>query len=94
MNKAQFVENVQKAGGYSTKADAERAISAMTGAIEEVLAQGDSIAIPNFATFKTSLLKGKTGKVPGTDRTYTTDDKTVPKVVFSKPVKDKVAAGK
>lgn len=47
-----------------------------------------------FGSFGASLQKGKSGKVPGTDKTYTTKDKMVPKFKAGKGLKDRVAAGK
>ena len=39
-------------------------------------------------------MKGKTGKVPGTNKTYTTSDKMVPKFKAGKNLKERVEAGK
>ena len=46
------------------------------------------------SSFVTALQKGKSGKVPGTDRTYTIEDKYVPKFKASKVLKEKIAFGK
>lgn len=94
MNKAQFVELVQKHGQYKTKAEADKAIDAVTSAITEALVQKEEVSIVGFGSFSTALQKGKTGKVPGTDKNYTTDDKTVAKFKPGKMLKDSVAAGK
>lgn len=94
MNKAAFVELVQQSGGYKTKKEAELAITAFTKAVETAMVNRDDISILGFGTFSTELQKGKTGKVPGTDKTYTTTDKIVPKCKFSSTLKDVVAAGK
>ena len=47
-----------------------------------------------FGSFSSSLQKGKSGTVPGTDKSYTTQDKMVPKFKAGKGLKDRVAAGK
>ena len=94
MNKAQFVELVQKHGDYKTKADAEAAIKAFTDAVTEALITKEDVTLVGFGSFSSSLQKGKSGTVPGTDKSYTTQDKMVPKFKAGKGLKDRVAAGK
>ena len=94
MNKAQFVELVQKCGGYKTKVDAESAIKAFTEAVTEALVAKEDVSLVGFGGFASALQKGKSGKVPGTNKTYTTADKMVPKFKAGKGLKDRVAAGK
>ncbi|NPA66128.1 MAG: HU family DNA-binding protein [Epsilonproteobacteria bacterium] len=94
MNKAQFVELVQSCGDYKTKTEAERAIKAFTDAVTEALVKKEDVSLVGFGSFTTVLQKGKTGKVPGTDKTYTTSDKMVPKFKAGKGLKDRVEAGK
>jgi DNA-binding protein HU-beta len=94
MNKAQFVELVQKSGNYKTKAEAETAINAFTAAVTEALVAKEDVTLVGFGGFAAALQKGKSGKVPGTDKTYTTQDKMVPKFKPGKSLKDRVAAGK
>jgi len=94
MNKAQFVELVQASGEYNTKVEAEKAIAAFTDAVTTALTKKEDISLVGFGSFVTALQKGKTGKVPGTDKTYTTVDKMVPKFKAGKGLKDRVAEGK
>jgi len=94
MNKAQFVELVQKNGDYKTKADAENAIKAFTESVAEALVAKEDVSLVGFGSFVATLQKGKSGKVPGTDKTYTTQDKMVPKFKAGKGLKDRIAAGK
>lgn len=94
MNKAEFVEMVQKHGDYKTKAEAETAIKAFTEAVTEALVAQSDVTLVGFGSFAASLQKGKSGTVPGTDKTYTTEDKMVPKFKAGKGLKDRVAAGK
>ncbi|MEA3373316.1 MAG: HU family DNA-binding protein [Campylobacterota bacterium] len=94
MNKAQFVELVQKNGDYKTKVEAENAIKAFTDAVTEALVAKEDVTLVGFGGFAATLQKGKSGKVPGTDKTYTTSDKMVPKFKAGKSLKDSVAAGK
>lgn len=94
MNKAQFVELVQKSGDYKTKVEAENAIKAFTQAVTEALVSKEDVSLVGFGGFTSALQKGKSGKVPGTDKTYTTADKMVPKFKAGKGLKDRVGAGK
>jgi len=94
MNKAQFVELVQEKGDYKTKVEAENAIKAFTEAVVEALVKGEDVSLVGFGSFVATLQKGKSGKVPGTDKTYTTQDKMVPKFKAGKGLKDRVATGK
>ena len=94
MNKAQFVELVQKTGSYTTKTEAENAIKAFNEAVTEALVNKEDVSLVGFGSFVSALQKGKSGKVPGTDKTYTTQDKMVPKFKAGKGLKDRVEAGK
>jgi len=94
MNKAQFVELVQKHGDYKTKAEAEAAIKAFTDAVTEALVGKEDVTLVGFGSFSSALQKGKSGTVPGTDKNYTTKDKMVPKFKAGKGLKDRVADGK
>ena len=94
MNKAQFVELVQASGNYKTKVEAETAIKAFTEAVTQALVKNDSVSLVGFGSFESALQKGKSGKVPGTNKTYTTQDKMVPKFKAGKGLKDRIAAGK
>jgi len=93
MKKADFIELIQKEGGYKSKTEAEKALKAVISSIEHVFINNDTLTLAGFATFSTAIQKGKTGKVPGTDKTYTTEDKKVPKIKFGKIIKDRVASG-
>lgn len=94
MNKAQFVELVQASGEYKTKVEAEAAIKAFTDAITTALVKKEDVSLVGFGSFVTTLQKGKSGKVPGTNKTYTTQDKMVPKFKAGKVLKERVASGK
>jgi len=94
MNKAEFINLVQESGNYKTKNEAENAINAFTDAVTTALIKKEDITLIGFGGFSTVLQKGKSGKVPGTDKTYTTEDKIVPKFKAGKGLKDRVAEGK
>lgn len=94
MTKSEFVELVQKSGEYETKVAAEKAIKAFTTAITEALVKKDSVSLVGFGTFSTAEVAEKSGKVPGTNKTYTKPAHTTPKFKIGKTLKDAVAAAK
>jgi len=91
MTKAEFVELVKEKGGYESKAAAENAIKAFTEAVTEALTEKKSVTLVGFGTFSTVEVAEKSGKVPGTDKTYTKPAHTAPKFKFGKSIKDAVA---
>ncbi len=91
MTKAEFVELVQKTGGYDTKAAAEKAVKAFTDSVTAALVSKESVSLVGFGTFSTVEVAEKSGKIPGTDRTYTKAAHTAPKFKIGKTLKDAVA---
>ena len=91
MNKTDFVDVVKTVGGYETKKDAEKAIVAFVESVKSVLLKKDSVDLVGFGKFETVVQAGKTGKVPGSTKTYKTSDKMVPKFKAGKALKDEVA---
>jgi DNA-binding protein HU-beta len=91
MTKAEFVELVQKNGGFDSKAAAERAVKAFTDSVTDALKKKESVSLVGFGTFSTAHVAKKSGKVPGTNKTYTKEADTAPKFKFGKTIKDAVA---
>jgi len=91
MTKAEFVDLVQEVGDYDTKAAAEKAVKAFTDAVTAALVKKESVSLVGFGTFSTVDVPEKTGKVPGTDKTYTKAAHTAPKFKIGKTLKDAVA---
>lgn len=91
MNKGQFVELLVETGAYETKKDAQKAVDTVLSVIEQQLIKGEPVEFVGFGKFYTEVQKGREGKIPGTDRTYKTEDKRVPKFKPGKKLKDKVA---
>jgi DNA-binding protein HU-beta len=91
MTKAEFVELVQEAGEYETKVAAAKAIKAFTDAVTTALVKKESVSLVGFGTFSTVEVAKKSGKVPGTDKTYTKPAHTAPKFKIGKTLKDAVA---
>ena len=94
MNKAEFVELVKEAGKFSSKKSAEDAVNAFLAAVEKALSKKKPVELVGFGKFETALQKGKSGKVPGSNKTYKTADKHVPKFKPGKSLKDLVAKAK
>lgn len=94
MNKTEFVELVKQVGEFDTKKDAEKAVNAFVAAVESALVKKQSVELVGFGKFETALQKGKEGKVPGSNKTYKTTDKVVPKFKPGKGLKDSVAKAK
>ena len=82
---------VKEAGEYSDKKDAEKALESVLSAIKKALVENQSVELTGFGKFENALQKGKEGKVPGTDRTYKTTDKFIPKFKPGKTLREEVA---
>jgi DNA-binding protein HU-beta len=65
MNKAELVEAVQKSLS-SSKADAERAVSAVIDSIKSGLKKGKPVQLIGFGTFKVASRKARMGVNPKT----------------------------
>ena len=91
MTKAEFVDLVQELGEYDKKSDAEKAVKAFTTAVTAALVKKKSVSLVGFGTFSTAEVAEKSGKIPGTDKTYTKAAHTAPKFKIGKTLKDAVA---
>ena len=91
MTKAEFVELVKEKGNYESKAAAENAIKAFTAAVTDALVRKETVSLVGFGTFSTVEVAEKSGKVPGTDKTYTKPAHTAPKFKIGKTLKEAVA---
>jgi len=90
MTKSEFVELVQKNGEFESKAAAERAVKAFIAAVTEALVNKETVSLVGFGTFSTVDVPEKSGKVPGTDKTYTKAAHTAPKFKIGKTLKEKM----
>lgn len=93
MTKKELIKSVAEAT-ENTQTSTEATLNAALETITTALAKGDSVDLFGFGKFVPALQKGKSGTVPGTSKTYTTQDKMVPKFKAAKALKDSVAAGK
>ena len=67
MNKTDLVNAVAAAG--FTKKDADKAVAAVFGAIEEALVKGDKVQLIGFGTFEVRERAAKEGRNPRTGET-------------------------
>ena len=65
MNKAQLVQKVETATGFSN-ATAKAATEMVLGEIADALAAGDNVQIPGFGVFTVKCRSARTGKNPKT----------------------------
>ena len=93
MNKKQLIDALAITADCTKKEAAEQ-LSAVISTITTAVTLGSEVSIPGFGSFKPTLQKGKSGKVPGTDKTYTTADKMVPRFKAGKAFKEAVASCK
>lgn len=93
INRGQFVARLADNSGF-TKVDAEKALSAFIKSVEDIMKEGDSVSLVGFGEFYGAIQKGKSGKVPGTDKTYSTEDKRVPKFKPGKAFKTLMLSSK
>ena len=68
MNKAELVAKVAQKTGF-TKKDAEAAVNALVGSIEEALVNGDKVQLIGFGTFEVRERAARTGRNPRTKET-------------------------
>ena len=93
MTKKELIKSVAEAT-ENTQTRTEATLNAALETITTALAKGDSVDLFGFGKFVPALQKGKSGTVPGTSKTYTTQDKMIVKFKAAKAFKDSVAAGK
>lgn len=93
MNKSELIE-VVAAEAELTKAAAERALSAVLGAVVKAVSKGDSVALIGFGSFKPAKRAARTGKNPKTGATLKIAATTVPKFSAGATFKAAVAGKK
>ena len=67
MNKKEFLDMVSLKAGL-TKKDAETALQAVTDSLTELLAKGDSIVLPGFASISVKKRAARKGRNPSTGK--------------------------
>jgi DNA-binding protein HU-beta len=90
MNKSELIEAVAKSTGLS-KADSDRAISAVVENVTKALKKGGTVALVGFGTFKVSKRNARMGRNPQTGAAIKIAARKVPRFVAGKTLKDAVA---
>lgn len=90
MNKTELIAAVAEKTDLSKK-DADAAVSAVLGAITDVLKAGDKIQLVGFGTFEVRNRAAKQGRNPRTGETMTVPASKVPAFKAGKALKDAVA---
>ena len=67
MNKKEFIDMIADKASL-TKKDAEIALQAVTDSLTELLAKGDSIVLPGFASISVKKRAARTGRNPSTGK--------------------------
>lgn len=67
MNKSELIEAMAAKTG-STKADANRAVTALTEIITDALKKGDSLSLTGFGSFEVRERSERTGRNPKTGK--------------------------
>ena len=93
MTKADFVAAVATKSGL-TKADAEKAVKAFTGAVTELLKKGDKLVLPGFGSFSVAARAARIGRNPQTGKELKIAATTVPRFTAGAGFKTAVAGKK
>ena len=89
MNKGEFVEALADRLDVS-RAQADRALSAVLDIIAEQLGKGEKVAFTGFGSFEVSERAGRTGRNPQTGKEIQIAAANVPSFVAGKALKDAV----
>ncbi len=89
MNKADIISKVHEVLG-GTKVEAERAVDAMFGSIEEAMKDGTAVSVAGFGIFEAKMRAKREARNPRTGETVTVPAMRVPKCCAAKALKDAV----
>lgn len=89
MTKADLVNAIAEQAGLS-KADAEKALKAFTGAVTQALKAGEKVSLVGFGTFSVGQRAARTGKNPQTGAKIKIPAAKSPKFKAGKALKDSV----
>ncbi|MBU2521289.1 MAG: HU family DNA-binding protein [Proteobacteria bacterium] len=88
MNKGDLVNEVAKV--VKTKKDAQAVVDRVLSSITKALANGDSVSLVGFGTFKVAERKARKGRNPQTGKEINIAASKVPKFVAGKALKEAV----
>ena len=90
MTKRQMIDLVARKA-HLTKRAANEAIDVFLNEIGRVLSKGEKVVLSGFGTFRVLHMKGKTVRVPGTDKFVTIKSHRSPRFTAGKRLKRQVA---
>jgi DNA-binding protein HU-beta len=90
MTKRQLIEVVARKG-HLTKRAAEEAVNVFLDEIGRTLSKGEKVVLSGFGTYRVIQMKGKTVKIPNTDKMVTIKAHRSPRFTPGKKLKRQVA---
>lgn len=90
MTKADLMDQVARKA-HLTKKAAEEAVEVFLDEIGRVLGKGEKVVLSGFGTFRVISMKGKTVKIPKTDKMVTIKSHRSPRFTPGKKLKRQVA---
>ncbi len=90
MTKAELIAAIADKGGYTTKKDAEKALTAVIDSITDALKDGSKVSLVGFGTFEVRQRAAKEAINPATKKPIHVDAKKVPAFKAGKALKDAV----
>ena len=93
MNKQELIEIIAEKS-HTTKSDSKKMLDAFLETVTETLAQGDSVQLVGFGSFKTSERKARSGRNPRTGEAVEIPAKRVPSFTAGNTLKEAVQSDK
>ncbi len=90
MTKKELIEQVARKA-HLTKKGAEEAVEVFLNELGRVLAKGEKVVLSGFGTFRVISMKGKTVKIPRTEKYVTIKSHRSPRFTPGKRLKRQVA---
>ncbi|KKP47737.1 MAG: Histone family protein DNA-binding protein [Candidatus Woesebacteria bacterium GW2011_GWA1_33_30] len=90
MTKREIVELVSRKA-HLTKKAGEEAVDVFLAEVGRVLAKGEKVVLSGFGTFRVISMKGKTVKIPNTEKLVTIKTHRSPRFTPGKTLKRQVA---
>ncbi|VAW84792.1 DNA-binding protein HU-beta [hydrothermal vent metagenome] len=91
MNKTELFAAVAEASEL-TSADAAKAVNAFAEVVTKALSQGDTVTLPGFGAFSTTVRAARTGRNPRTGEPIEIAESIIPKFKAGKGLKDQIKA--
>lgn len=90
MTKRELIDLVARKA-HLTKRGAEEAVEVFLSEVGRVLSKGEKVVLSGFGTFRVISMKGKTVKIPKTDKMVTIKSHRSPRFTPGKKLKRQVA---